>query len=88
MGIGYSFAKQLKTSGIFGAAVSLMSWFILMPYSITGSISAMFDANGAAMEVVEGAKATVTGVDLGWLGAKGIFMGIICGLVSVHVYAG
>lgn len=87
MGIGYSFAKQLKTSGIFGAAVSLMSWFILMPYSITGSISAMFDANGAAMEVVEGAKATVTGVDLGWLGAKGIFMGIICGLVSVHVYA-
>ena len=87
MGIGYSFAKQLKTSGIFGAAVSLMAWFILMPYSITGSISAMFDANGAAMEVVEGAKATVTGVDLGWLGAKGIFMGIICGLVSVHVYA-
>lgn len=87
MGIGSSFAKQLKTSGIFGAAVSLMSWFILMPYSITGSISAMFDANGAAMEVVEGAKATVTGVDLGWLGAKGIFMGIICGLVSVHVYA-
>lgn len=87
MGIGYSFAKQLKTSGIFGAAVSLMAWFILMPYSITGNISAMFDANGAAMEVVEGAKATVTGVDLGWLGAKGIFMGIICALVSVHVYA-
>ena len=33
MGIGYSFAKQLnpKANGIFGGAVALMAWFILMP---------------------------------------------------------
>lgn len=87
MGIGYSFAKEMKTTPIFGAAVSLMSWFILMPYALTNSIKALFDANGAAMEVAEGMKATVSGIDLGWLGAKGIFMGIICALVSVHIYA-
>ncbi|MDD7282091.1 MAG: PTS sugar transporter subunit IIC [Erysipelotrichaceae bacterium] len=87
MGIGYSFAKQLKTSGIFGAAVSLMSWFILMPYEVTGKIRGLFDASGAAVEVAEGLTGTVSGVSLGWLGAKGIFVGIICALVSVHIYA-
>ncbi|WP_416325074.1 PTS sugar transporter subunit IIC [[Eubacterium] hominis] len=87
MGIGYSFAKEMKTTPIFGAAVSLMAWFILMPYSLTGSIKALFDASGAAMDVAEGVKGTVTGIDLGWLGAKGIFMGIICALVGVHIYA-
>lgn len=87
MGIGYSFAKQLKTSGIFGAAVSLMAWFILMPYSLTGTVKALFDATGASMEVAEGAKATLSGISVDWLGAKGIFIGIICALVSVHLYA-
>lgn len=87
MGIGYSFAKQLDTTPIFGAAVSIMSWFILMPYSVTGSVKALVDGNGASLEIAEGAKATVTAIDLGWLGAKGIFMGIICALVGVHIYA-
>ena len=87
MGIGYSFAKQMKVSGIFGAAVSLMAWFILMPYTVTGSIKALFDATGASVDVMEGAKATVGGINLGWLGSKGIFIGILCSFVSVHIYS-
>lgn len=39
------------------------------------------------MEVAEGAKATLSGISVDWLGAKGIFIGIICALVSVHLYA-
>ena len=77
----------MKVNGIFGAAVSIMAWFILMPYSVTGTIREMFDATGATMEVVEGAKATVGGINLGWLGSKGIFIGMICAIVSVHIYA-
>ena len=86
MGIGYSFAKEMKTTPIFGAAVSLMAWFILMPYSLTGTIKSLVDASGAAIEFAEGTTGTLTGIDLGWLGAKGIFMGIICALVGVHIY--
>ena len=34
MGIGYSFAKQMEVNPIFGAAISLVNWFLLMPYEI------------------------------------------------------
>lgn len=77
MGISYSFAKHIKTNPLFGAAVGLMSWFLLMPYIVEGNAT------------IEGAKHAVslTGLSLGWLGAKGIFVGIICAFVSVHIYA-
>lgn len=87
MGIGYSFAKEMKTTPIFGAAVALMAWFILMPYAFTGTVKALFDASGAAVEFAEKTTATVSGINLGWLGAKGIFMGIICAISSVHIYS-
>ncbi len=77
MGIGHSFAKQMKTNPIFGAAVALMSWFLLMPYRMTANVT-IDDVSGVA---------NVTGLSLGWLGAKGIFVGIICAFVSVHIYA-
>ncbi|MEG2799774.1 MAG: PTS sugar transporter subunit IIC [Erysipelotrichaceae bacterium] len=86
MGIGYSFAKQMKTTPIFGAAVTLMAWFILMPYVVTGSAKSLIDATGAALNV-EGIKATVGGISTGWIGAKGIFVGIICAFSSVHIYS-
>ena len=35
LGIGYSFARQLEVSPIFGAVISLVNWFLLMPYEIT-----------------------------------------------------
>ena len=62
MGISYAFAGRMKTNQIFGAAIGLVSWFLIMPY-----------ANG--------------GLPLGWVGAKGIFVGIACSFVSVHIYS-
>lgn len=34
IGIGYSFADQLKVDRLFGAAISLVCWFLIMPYEI------------------------------------------------------
>ena len=69
IGIGYSFADQLKVDRLFGAAISLVCWFLIMPYEILFQDS------------------VVTGIPLGWVGSKGIFVGIICAFASVHVYA-
>lgn len=73
IGIAYSFAKHMKTNAIFGSAVAIMSWFLIMPYTVTGKVG--------------GQEVSLTGVPTGWLGAKGIFVGIICAFVSVHIYA-
>ncbi|MFR4440925.1 MAG: PTS transporter subunit EIIC, partial [Hungatella sp.] len=77
MGIAYSFAKNMNTNPLFGAAVGLMSWFLLMPYVVSGNV----EVGGTAQAV------SLTGLSLGWLGAKGIFVGIICAFTSVHIYA-
>ncbi|MDO4324850.1 MAG: PTS cellobiose transporter subunit IIC [bacterium] len=69
IGIGYSFADQLKVDRLAAAAVGLVSWFILMPYQITQG------------DVV------VTGIPLGWVGSRGIFVGIICTFLAIHIYA-
>lgn len=61
MGIAYSFAGQMKTNKIFGAACALMSWFLIMPYSIAGNVTV-------------GSKtilATLSGIPLGWGWCKG-----------------
>lgn len=76
MGIAYSFAEKLGTNKLFGAATALVSWFLIMPYTVTGEV----DVNGVAQVV------SLTGVPLGWLGAKGIFVGIFCAFISVHIY--
>lgn len=80
VGIGYSFAKQMKTNPIFGAAVSLMSWFLLMPYQV----SKMVAIEGLSEKV----NVTLTnGIPLDWVGAKGIFVGILCAFTAVHIYS-
>lgn len=76
MGIAYSFAEKLGTNKLFGAATALVSWFLIMPYTVTGEV----DVNGVAQAV------SLTGVPLGWLGAKDIFVGIFCAFISVHIY--
>lgn len=73
IGIAYSFSNHIKTNPIFGAAVAVMSWFLIMPYVVTGN--------------VDGVEVSLTGIPTGWLGAKGIFVGIICAFLSVHLYA-
>lgn len=85
MGIGYSFARQMKTTPLFGAAVALMAWFILMPYSFEGTAKEIL-INGDAQTVADGTTAVVSGIGLGWLGAKGIFVGILTAISSVHIY--
>lgn len=69
IGIGYSFAGQMKVDMLFGAAISLVSWFLIMPYEI------LFEGK------------VVTGIPLGWVGSKGIFVGIICAFAAVHIYS-
>jgi len=69
IGIGYSFAGQMKVDKLFGAAISLVSWFLIMPYEI------LFEDQ------------VVTGIPLGWVGSKGIFVGIICAFAAVHIYS-
>ena len=48
-----------------------------MPYVVSGNV----EVGGTAQAV------SLTGLSLGWLGAKGIFVGIICAFTSVHIYA-
>lgn len=86
MGIGYSFARQMKSTPLFGAAVALMAWFILMPYSLEGTPKELL-VDGTAQTIADGTTVVVSGIGLGWLGAKGIFVGIICAISSVHIYS-
>lgn len=74
LGIGYNFSKQVKVNPIFGAVVSLMSWFMLMPYTT------FFTPEGAAEAV------KVSSIPLDWIGSKGIFIGILCAFGAVHAY--
>ncbi|PJJ28739.1 PTS cellobiose transporter subunit IIC [Lacrimispora celerecrescens] len=69
VGIGYSFSEQMKVDKLFGGAVSLVCWFLIMPYKIMVNDTA------------------VSGIPLGWVGSKGIFVGIIVAFLSVHIYA-
>ncbi len=77
VGIAYSFAGKMKTNQIFGAAIALVSWYLIMPYTVTGNAT----INGITESV------SLSGIPLGWVGSSGIFVGIICAFVSVHIYA-
>lgn len=69
IGIGYSFAEQMNVDKLFGAAIALVCWFLIMPY-----------------EVMAG-DAVTAGIPLGWVGSRGIFVGIITAFLSIHIYA-
>lgn len=75
--IAYSFAKQMKTNKIFGSATAVMSWLLLMPYSIDG----VTQIGGKELPV------SLEGIPLNWVGAKGIFIGIIVSFLAVHIYS-
>ena len=77
MGIAYSFSEKMNTNKIFGAASAVMSWFLIMPYVVNGNV------------IINEVKTpvSITGIPLGWVGAKGIFVGIICAFLSVHIYS-
>ena len=75
MGIAYSFAREMKTDKLFASATALMSWFLLMPYVVEGTATI-----GKKQVPVK-----LSGIPTGWVGAKGIFLGIIVAFLSVHI---
>ncbi|MCI6273706.1 MAG: PTS sugar transporter subunit IIC [Tractidigestivibacter sp.] len=75
-GIAYSYAKQVKSDPLFCAAAALMAWFLIMPYVVTGSAK----VGGEAVDVA------LSGIPLGWVGAKGIFVGIFCSFGATIIY--
>lgn len=74
IGIGYNFAKQMKVNPLFSAATAVVGWFMLMPFSTS------FTPEGSK-EIFQ-----VSSLPLEWIGARGIFIGIICSFVAVHIY--
>lgn len=77
MAIGYSFAGHMKVNKIFGAAISVVSWFLLMPYEVLvkGSL------------LISGVDTNVSGIPLKWVGSSGLFVGMIVAFLAVHIYA-
>lgn len=74
LGIGYNFALRMKVEPLFGGAVALLGWFTLMPFTTS------YTPEGATEAVL------VSSVPLDWIGAKGIFIGIISAFLAVHIY--
>lgn len=77
IGIAYAFAGKMKTNQIFAAATALVSWLLIMPFTVSGTV----DVAGVATDVA------LKGIPLGWVGSKGIFVGIFCAFLSVHIYS-
>lgn len=74
VGIGYSFSKQIKVNPGFGSITGLVAWFLLMPQFV------MVTPEGA----IEAIK--VSAIPMDWIGAKGLFIGIFCVFISLHIY--
>lgn len=75
VGIAYSLGKQLKVDAIQAAALSLMSFFILTPFTTPFSI-------GNSKQVYD-----VVSLPLKWMGSGGLFLGMIIALVSTKIFA-
>lgn len=74
-GIGYSYAKQIGVDPIASAAIAIVAFFIVTPFSIP------FTPKGTELNYV------VTGIPLGWMGSKGMFVGMITAITSVKLFA-
>lgn len=72
MGIGYYMSKELEVDGIYGAAIALTAFFLLTP------AVAPIDESGQMLNNV---------FNIDRLGAKGMFVGMICGFISAYLYA-
>lgn len=74
VGFGYSFSKQMDIQPGFGSIVGLMSWFMLMPQYT------LFTPENAKEAV------KVSSIPLEWVGSRGLFIGIFCVFISLHIY--
>lgn len=73
IGIGFNFAKKVDTNPLFGGAVALVGWFILMPFFTE------YTPEGSE-EVIR-----VASISLAWVGSKGIFIGIFSAFLAVKI---
>ena len=74
IGIGHAYGTRLKVDPLFSGVVSLVSWFILMPFSFE------FTPEGSEEAL------TINGLSFDWLGSKGVFIGIISAFLAVRIY--
>ena len=75
VGIAYSLGRQLEIDAIQSAALALVSFFILTPYTT------LFTPENST-KVYE-----VTSLPLKWMGSSGLFLGMIIALVSTRIFA-
>ncbi len=74
LGIGYSYAKQNDIDPIASAAVSIVAFFIVTPFTIP------YTPKGETISYM------VSGIPLGWMGSKGMFVGMITSILSVKIF--
>lgn len=74
VGIAYSLAKQFKVDAIQASIISLVSFFILTPYTT-------FFTPENSTEIYN-----VTSIPLKWTGSSGLFLGMIIALVSTRLF--
>lgn len=77
LGTGYAVAREFGGDKIQGAAVALVSFFILQPV-----IFPAVDANGVAIEGAE----SFAGLSFSNIGADGIFMALCCSILCVLLF--
>lgn len=73
-GIGYSLAKQFKVDAMQAAVISLVSFFIVTPFST------IFTPEGST-EVYE-----VGSLPLRWMGSSGLFLGMVVALLATRMF--
>lgn len=73
----YYYAQSESIGGVECGLTALVSWFLLMPFSI----------NFIPSDAPEGfAGYTIGALGMDWLGARGIFIGIMCAFGSLKIY--
>lgn len=70
-GIGYYLSKSYDVEGIFGGAISFVSFLILTPFFVTS------DSDETILSVLS----------LDRLGAKGMFLGMIVSFIAAEIYS-
>lgn len=69
-GIGYYLSRSYEVEAIYGGAVALASFLLVTPFVLTG----------------EGGQEVAGVIPVDRLGAKGMFVGIIVGILSTEIY--
>lgn len=74
IGISYSLAKHYKQDGMSTAVISLVSFFVLTPFVTS------FTPEGLQTTYQVGSV-----IPMGWLGEKGLFVGIISAILATEI---